>query len=43
MMHLMRYKIWFFIASTLIIIPGLVFIFTFDTLVTLEPFDSKKL
>ena len=27
MMHLMRYKIWFFIASTLIIIPGLVFIF----------------
>src|SRR3990167_2670610 len=27
MMHLRRYKIWVFIASTLIIIPGLVFIF----------------
>lgn len=27
MMHLMRFKIWFFIASTLIIIPGLVFVF----------------
>lgn len=27
MTHLMKYKIWFFIASTLVIIPGLVFIF----------------
>lgn len=27
MTHLMKYKIWFFIASTLIIIPGLIFIF----------------
>src|SRR3989344_1323865 len=26
MTHLMRYKIWFFVASTLIIIPGLIFI-----------------
>jgi preprotein translocase subunit SecF len=26
MMNLMRYKIWFFIASTLLIIPGIVFI-----------------
>lgn len=27
MTHLMKYKNWFFIASTLIIIPGLIFIF----------------
>lgn len=27
MLHLMKYKLWFFIVSTLIIIPGLVFIF----------------
>lgn len=26
MMHLMRYKVWFFVASTLIIIPGLIFV-----------------
>lgn len=27
MLNLMKYKLWFFIASTLIIIPGLIFIF----------------
>lgn len=27
MMNLMKYKIWFFIASTVLIIPGIVFIF----------------
>lgn len=28
MMHLMKYKVWFFIVSTLIILPGIFFIFT---------------
>lgn len=27
MMHLMKYKVWFFVASTLIILPGIFFIF----------------
>lgn len=27
MLHLMKYKLWFFIASALIIVPGLIFIF----------------
>lgn len=26
MMHLMKYKVWFFVVSTLIIIPGLIFV-----------------
>lgn len=28
MMHLMKYKLWFFVVSTLIILPGLFFVFT---------------
>lgn len=27
MMHLMRYKVWFFVISTLVILPGLFFLF----------------